>query len=100
MNQSCKKNKRVSSDVKEFMINVPDVKEESITDYLFWKWRKLNSKFNYFNVKVFTRQKENQLSGADFELNALWLVRRQTHIKLVIQAKKLNANDQKFALAA
>lgn len=37
----CEANKAVSLEVKKFMLNVLDVKEESITDYLVWKWREL-----------------------------------------------------------
>lgn len=40
------------------MLNVPDVKEESITDYLVWKWRELDKKVNYINVSTFTGKKK------------------------------------------
>ena len=69
----CVANKAVGVEVRDFILNVPDAKEESITDYLVWKWRALDTRFNYVNVKTFTRQEENAKTGADFELE-LWLV--------------------------
>lgn len=83
----CQANKAVSLEIKNFMLNVPDVKEESITDYLVWKWRELDARFKYINVSTFTRQEESTTTGADFELE-LWLVRRNYHFPLVFQAKK------------
>lgn len=69
----CEANKALGIEVREFILNVPDAKEESITDYLVWKWRSLDKKFNYINVKTFNRHEENAKTGADFELE-LWLV--------------------------
>lgn len=84
----CKTNKAISLDVREFMGNVSDVKEESITDYLVWKWRKLDPNFKYLKVSTYTRHEENSTTGADFELE-LWLVGRRFHFSLIFQAKKL-----------
>ena len=81
----CDCNKAVALDVRDFVLNVPDVKEESITDYLVWKWRLLDSRFNFLKVKTFTRQEENTTTGADFEL---WLIGRTKCIPLLFQAKK------------
>jgi len=83
----CKANKAVSDEVKNFMLNVPDVKEESITDYLVWKWRELDARFKFINVSTFTRHEESKTSGADFELE-LWLVGSRFHFPLIFQAKK------------
>ena len=90
----CDANKAVSLEVKNFMLlNVPDVKEESITDYLVWKWRELDSRFKYINVATFTRQEESTTTGADFEIE-LWLVGNKFHFPLVFQAKKfVKPND-------
>jgi hypothetical protein len=84
----CKENRRISSVVWDFIEFVNDVGEESITDYLVWQWRKLNEKFNYLDVKKHTRQKENKISGADFELE-LWILTYEYNISFVFQAKKL-----------
>lgn len=93
----CESNKAVSLDVKNFMLNVPDVKEESITDYLVWKWKELDARFNYINISTFTRQKESTTTGADFELE-LWLVGRRFHFPLIFQAKKfIKQNDSYVA---
>ena len=83
----CESNKAVSLEIKNFMLNVHDVKEESITDYLVWKWRELDARFKYINVSTFTRHEESTTTGADFELE-LWLVGRKFHFPLVFQAKK------------
>ncbi len=52
--------------IKNFMLNVSDVKEESITDYLVWKWRELDARFKYINITTFTRHMESTTTGADF----------------------------------
>jgi hypothetical protein len=83
----CEANRKLSEDVKGFLQNVPDVKEESITDYLVWKWGELDKRFNYINIKTFTRNEENLITGADFEIE-LWLVGRKFQFPLVFQAKK------------
>lgn len=83
----CDANKAISLKVKNFMLNVPGVNEESITDYLVWKWQELDARFKYINVSAFTRQEESKTTGADFEIE-LWLVGKKFHFPLVIQAKK------------
>ena len=89
----CDANKALSLEVKNFMLNVPDVKEESITDYLVWKWRELDARFKYINVSTFTRQEESKTTGADFDIE-LWLVGNKSHFPLVFQAKKfVKPND-------
>lgn len=89
MNRSalCDSNKAVGLEVRDFILNVPDAKEESITDYLVWKWRLLDARFKYINTKTFTRQEESSTTGADFELE-LWLVGRTKCVPLLFQAKK------------
>lgn len=87
MTTICEENKKVSKLVHDFIVNVSDVGEESITDYLIWKWREIDRRFNYLNLRKFTKEEENKKSGADFELE-LWLVGRKNSFPLVIQAKK------------
>lgn len=84
----CEANRAVSVEVRNFMLNVPNVKEESITDYLAWKWREIDARFNFLKISTFSRQEENKITGADFEME-LWLVGRHFHFPLVFQAKKL-----------
>lgn len=83
----CEENLKISKDVFGFIANVNEVKEESITDYLLWKWREADNRLNYVNVSTFTREQENKVTGADFELE-LWLVQRSNAVPLLIQAKK------------
>lgn len=83
----CEANKALGIEVRDFILDVPDAKEESITDYLVWKWRSLDKKFNYINVKTFNRDEENAKTGADFELE-LWLVGSKQCVPLIFQAKK------------
>ena len=83
----CDANKALGLEVRDFVLNVPDAKEESITDYLVWKWRALDARFNYINVKTFNRQEEHATTGADFELE-LWLVGQFKCLPLLFQAKK------------
>ena len=83
----CESNKAVSDGVRSFMLHVKDAKEESITDYLVWKWRELDKRFNYLSVRTFNHNEESTLTGADYDLE-LWFVGSKTHISLVIQAKK------------
>lgn len=83
----CQSNIELGQEVHDFLINVPDVNEESVTDFLIWRWRKLDRRFNYLSVKTFTKHQEHSLTGADFELE-LWLVGRTQSIPLLFQAKK------------
>lgn len=70
------------------MLNVSDIKEESITDYLVWKWRELDRRFSYLRITTFPRAEESSTTGADFELE-LWLVGRSFYFPLIVQAKKV-----------
>jgi hypothetical protein len=83
----CEENKRISKEVSGFIENVSEVKEESITIFLMWKWREADSRLNYINVSAFTKEQENKVTGADFELE-LWIIKRSQSILLLIQAKK------------
>ncbi len=99
MNSSdlCKNNKAIGLEVKTFMENVKDVKEESITDYLMWKWRELDRRFNYIRTSTFTRQEESDTTGADFELE-LWIVGRIKSLPLLFQAKKFLKPHDRYKL--
>ncbi|MBU0558176.1 MAG: hypothetical protein KJ799_03645 [Bacteroidetes bacterium] len=83
----CDNNKIISKSVLEFIQFVPDVNEESITDYLVWQWRKLDKRFNYLNIEKYSKEDENKKTGADFELE-LWLIKDNKPIPFVVQAKK------------
>ncbi len=83
----CDSNRAVSLEVLNFIENVGDIKEESITDYLVWKWRELDKRFHYLSVRTFNHDEENSKTGADFDLE-LWLVGSESHLALAVQAKK------------
>lgn len=83
----CESNKALAKEVADFLFNVDDLKEESITDYLVWKWKEIDKRFKSINVSTFTRQEESKLTGADFEME-LWLIGKTRRYPLVIQAKK------------
>ncbi|MCP3670911.1 MAG: hypothetical protein GY814_10855 [Gammaproteobacteria bacterium] len=83
----CESHKALTREVADFLLNVKEVKEESITDYLVWKWKEIDKRFKSINVSTFTRQEESALTGADFEIE-LWLIGKTRRYPLVIQAKK------------
>jgi hypothetical protein len=83
----CDANLALELEVRRFIENVGDVKEESITDFLVWKWRELDKRFRYVRVHPFNHEEESSGTGADFDLE-LWLVGRSHHVALAVQAKK------------
>lgn len=83
----CTANYALSVEVRKFIEHVGDAKEESITDYLVWKWRELDKRFNYLRVTPFNHDEESLTTGADFDLE-LWLVGNSFQISLAVQAKK------------
>ena len=83
----CDSNRALSLEVLDFLQNVGDIKEESITDYLVWKWRELDKRFSYLSVSTFNHDEESTKTGTDFDLE-LWLVGSTSHISLAVQAKK------------
>ena len=75
-------------DIKKFLKNVDDVKEESITDYLMWKWKEIDKKLKCIkNVETHTRHKEHYVTGADFDIE-LWILSNTKKVSLAVQAKK------------
>ena len=84
----CDAHKALGVEVKDFLRNVPNANEESISDYLVWKWRELDKRFNYISVTTHSRHKESTTSGADFDME-LWLVGDATSMPMLFQAKKL-----------
>jgi len=74
--------------VQDCLLHVPNANEESITDYLVWKWRLLDKRFNYISIATHSHNQESTTSGADFEME-LWFVGRAFSLPLLFQAKKL-----------
>ena len=83
----CDANLALELEVRRFIENVGNVKEESITDFLVWKWRELDKRFNYVRVHPCNHEEESSRTGADFDIE-LWLVGRKHHVALAVQAKK------------
>lgn len=91
----CPSNYALSVEVRKFLENVRDAKEESITDYLVWKWRELDKRFNYLRVTPFNHDEESSVTGADFDLE-LWLVGRTFQVSLAVQAKKFIKSSDSY----
>ncbi|MEY4978156.1 MAG: hypothetical protein RLZZ352_426 [Pseudomonadota bacterium] len=83
----CDANLALELEVRRFIENVGDIKEESITDFLVWKWRELDKRFKYIRLHPFNHEEESSRTGADFDIE-LWLVGRSHHVALAVQAKK------------
>jgi len=85
----CQIHTDIEQEVIDFMDQVRRVGEESITDFLLWRWAQANSSFKHFNVKTFTKAQENTISGADFELK-LWVLTKFGSFSMAFQAKKIS----------
>jgi hypothetical protein len=85
-NGICQANKELDREVRQFMEYVPSAREESLSEFLFWRWRQLDERFNYQVVRPTTAAQEAR-SGADVLLQ-LWLVDSALVLPLLIQAKK------------
>ena len=93
----CATNHALSVEVRKFIENVGDAKEESITDYLVWKWRELDKRFNYLRVTPFNHDEESTTTGADFDLE-LWLVGKSFQVSLAVQAKKFIKRSDSYVM--
>lgn len=94
----CEKHKEVERQVVEFTENVRHVGEESITDYLFWKWADINKCFKHLDFKHYTKPQESKTSGADFRME-IWLVGKTQSLPLLFQAKKVSKEYQNYIAA-
>ncbi len=48
----CDSNKAIGLEVRDFIANVTDTKEESITDYLIWRWKLLDARFKFLSAPL------------------------------------------------
>lgn len=94
----CEKHKEVERQVVEFTENVRHVGEESLTDYLFWKWADINKCFQHLDFKHYTKPQESQTSGADFRME-IWLVGEIQSLPLLFQAKKISKEHKSYVSA-
>lgn len=82
----CQRNRDLEKELADFMAHVPTAREESLSEFLFWRWRLLDSRFNYQTVHPVSAVAEPGI-GADFLLE-LWLANASHVMPLLIQAKK------------
>ena len=94
----CEKHREVERQVVEFTENVRHVGEESITDYLFWKWADINKCFQHLDFRPYTKFQESKTSGADFRME-IWLVGKTQSLPLLFQAKKISKEHKKYVSA-
>jgi hypothetical protein len=86
--RACEAHRGVGAEVKAFMRNVSHVKEESITDFLMWRWAEADPRFLYMRARSHSRYEESTKTGADFEME-IWIVSDTGSLPLLFQAKKL-----------
>lgn len=79
----CKVLKELSEEIQEWLVAQPEVKEESLTDWLLYELSKRHPRVSY---KSFTRHQEAKSTGADWD----WVfVFNDGVVRLRVQAKKL-----------
>lgn len=94
----CQMHKNIEDEVVDFTAHVPSAGEESITDYLFWRWSLLNQKNSHLVAKSFTKHEESKTTGADFEME-IWFIGDIYTLPLAIQAKKISNEHKAYRSA-
>lgn len=91
MNNICKSFNDCSAEVKKWLTKQPEVKEETLTDWLLYN---LSEKIPALKYKQFTRSEEGRKTGADWEW---WFVfSNKKAFAARIQAKKLKASIDNY----
>jgi hypothetical protein len=90
MNKDCKILKEVSINVRQWIEKQPNVKEESLTDWLLYS---ISDKTNRIKYYSFTRNEEAKTTGADWEW---WFLFPKFAYRFRVQAKKLNVNGDNY----
>ncbi len=93
-NHICEELKTTSTEVKTWLSQQPNVKEESITDWLLYD---LSKKIKYLKYYLFTRNEEGGFSGADWEW---WIITNRGSFAARIQAKKIKNNGDNYPYIA
>lgn len=87
MNSLCKSFSDCSAEVKRWLTKQPEVKEETLTDWLLYS---LSEKIPAIKYRQFTRTEEGRKTGADWEW---WFVfSNKKSFAARVQAKKLKSN--------
>lgn len=92
MNNYCRDIKDCSIYVRNWIIQQPRVKEESLTDWLLME---ISKKLPFVSYKAFSRTEEAKTTGADWEW---WFVFKKSSFKLRIQAKKIKKSNNYSSL--
>lgn len=90
MNAVCKQLQVSSEYVRNWLINQPGVKEESLTDWLLYD---VSLKIPTIFYKAFTRHTEASKTGADWEW---WVLFKTYSLRLRVQAKKVSATTDNY----
>ena len=81
--------------INDWMSTIPNVQEESLTDWLVYQiTKKSDMKKPKMTCKTFSKKEEGRNTGADIEL---WILTDSGNYAYRIQAKKLSANAKKNA---
>jgi len=94
----CQIHKNIEDEVVDFTAHVLSAGEESITDYLFWRWSLANQSTSHLTAKTFTKHQESWYTGADFEME-IWLIGDSYSLPLAIQAKKISSEHDSYRSA-
>lgn len=84
----CHEITEVSKEIYNFSNNVTSVQEETLTEYLMWKWSLISKKVTFLKKSRLHTKIEESKSGADFELE-IWIIGKKKSLPFFIQAKKL-----------
>lgn len=94
MNSICEQLQESSEYVKQWLINQPGVKEESLTDWLLYD---VSSKVPSVLYHAFTRHEEARKTGADWEW---WILFNKHSLRLRVQAKKVSPTGDNYTALA
>lgn len=89
-NTICDQLQESSDYVKQWLINQPAVKEESLTDWLLYD---VSVKVPAVLYHAFTRHEEARKTGADWEW---WILFKKQSLRLRVQAKKLSPTADNY----
>jgi hypothetical protein len=86
----CKTAKDANDYVRGWLTRQPELKEESITDWLLDYFDQHSNQIKYYQ---FNRQEEGKYSGADWDW---WFLLKNGCFKMRIQAKKVKSNSDHY----
>jgi hypothetical protein len=90
----CKRLRASSVVVRNWIMDQPEVREESITDWLLYDLRR---RIPHIRSVVFNHSEEARKTGADWEW---WFLFQDLNVKMRVQAKKLRAGRNNYSSLA